>query len=181
MKTAAWLLLAGVLALLVSPVGAQQPPPPGLMDRVAKRFKPGRPMSFVLMFESLETAHDLDVNTTIADAREKKDEKGRSLLLATESYTVRGVRHRFVFVIREGLLALFDLQRQAGDEWDSVPQDEFWFQMLEEKPPTDFLESGEAVLYARGACNQGRGSATRARATVALRSFHAEAGGPPRY
>jgi hypothetical protein len=178
-RTIARLLL---VALLAPPMLAPAQQQRSVMDRVVARFQEGRPMSFAVMFETLATEHDLDFNTVVAEASERNDKDGRALLVTTESYRFGGARHRFVFVIRDGLLTHFDLQKERGGEWEPAAQDQFWFQRLEASSvPTDFLAGGDAVLYARGACNQGRGAPTRARATMALRSFAVDTGQPLQY
>lgn len=172
--------LALVLAVLAGPAPAQQQGG-AVMDRLVALFEEGRPIGFQVAFEALGTEHDLDVNTTVGVVRDAKEGKERLLIVATAPYERGGDTLRFVFAIKEGLIAHFDLQRRAGDEWKSVPQDVFWFQVLDEKVPPDALESGDVVLYARGVSVEGRGSRTRARATVALRSFHAPTGSAPAY
>lgn len=152
-----------------------------IMDRLVALFTRERAIGFQLLFESLETDRDLDVNTTVAEVKEVRDPSGRHLVVATNSYEREGVAHRFLFVIRDGDLVLIDLQRRKGDEWERVPPDVFSFVPLEDPPPPDFLSDEDVVLTARGHCTPSRGATERRRAVVALRSFTSPTGRPPAY
>lgn len=171
-------LVALALALATLPSPAQER---SVMDRLVALFTRERAIGFQLLFESLETDHDLDVNTTVAEVKEVRDSSGRHLVVVTSSYEREGVAHRFLFVIRDGDLVVLDLQRRKGEEWERVPPDVFSFVPLEDPPPPDFLGDEDVVLTARGHCTPSRGATERRRAVVALRSFTAPTGRPPAY
>jgi hypothetical protein len=166
------------LALVTLPAPAQER---SVMDRVVALFTRDRPIGFQLLFETLETDHDLDVNTTVAEVKEVRDPSGRHLVLFTSSYEREGVPHRFMFVIRDGDLVLIDVQRRKGDAWEQVPASVFSFVPIEDPPPPDFLGDEDVVLTARGHCTPSRGATERRRAVVALRSFTSPTGRPPAY
>jgi hypothetical protein len=176
-------LLVLLAALVAAPVGAQdeRKRTKRTLDRVSAAFAEGEAMGFQLVFEELETAHDLDINTIVESMREKEGAEGRAVVITTASYERDGKRHRFVFGMLDGALRLFDLQVKKGDDWEAVPQDVFWFQINDDPPPPDLLPDGDVVLTARGWCNEGRGSTVRPRAVVVLRSYHSADGRPPAY
>lgn len=151
------------------------------MDRLVALFTRDRPIGFQLVFETLETDHDLDINTTVAEAREVRDASGRHLAVFTSSYEHQGLAHRFMFVIRDGDLVLVHLQRKKGDGWEQVAPDVFSFVAADDPPPPDFLGTEDVVLMVRGHCTAARGATERRRAVIALRSFTSPEGRPPAY
>lgn len=181
MRATLVLLLLALVAVGPAPAQDEKRPAKKVLDRVAAAFVEGEPMGFQLLFEELDTAHDLDVNTTVGSVREKEAPEGRALVIATTSYERDGRRYRFVFGLVDGGIRLFDLQVKSGEEWDAVPQDVFWFAVADDPPPPDLLPEGEVLLTARGWCSKGRGGTERARAVVVLRSYHSAEGRPPEY
>jgi hypothetical protein len=170
------------LALVSLPAPAQERR--SVMDRVIALFTRDRAIGFQLVFESLETANDLDVNTTVAEVREVRDASGRHLAVFTSSYQREGLAHRFMFVIRDGELIAVDLQRKSkkdDDGWELVEPTVFSFSPFDDPPPPDFLGVDDVVLIARGHCTPSRGATERKRATIALRSFASAEGRPPAY
>lgn len=153
-----------------------------VMDRLAALFVQGRPIGFQVVFQTLETTHDLDVNTTVAEVKEVDDAaRGRHLAVFTASYSREGIDHRFAFLIRDGELVHVELQRRVSERWERAPAEDFSFQTNEDPPPPDFLGDGDAVLVASGYCTPSRGATTRRSAVIALRSFHTADGKPPSY
>ncbi|MCO5165011.1 MAG: hypothetical protein M9894_01420 [Planctomycetes bacterium] len=174
-------LLALALLLAAAPVPAQEPAAPGVLERLAELLRPGRPIGFQVVFEALETDDDVDFNTTVAEARRIDDAKGRHLVVATASYEHDGQPHRFAFLIREGELALVELQRRRGEAWERVAPDVFSFAPGDDGTTPDLLGQHEAVLVVRGHCTPRRGATMRKRAVVALRTFHSAEGRPLAY
>ena len=176
--------LNGIAASLLALTLASLPAPAqerSLMDRVVALFTRDRAIGFQVVFETLETDHDLDLNTTVADVREVRDASGRHLVVLTSSYERDGVQHRFGFLIRDSELVGVELQRKKGDTWDEVPPDVFSFLAVDDPPPPDFLGTEDVVLTVRGHCTASRGAKERKRAVVALRSFASADGRPPAY
>ncbi len=169
------LVLAAFL-LAVIPAAAEGP---SVMERLRRLFTAGRPIGFQVLFETPDTADDVDVNTTVAEVTEPNDPAARDLGVVTTSYRRDGVEHRFHFVIRDGELVQVELQRRAEDRWERAPPEVFFFKTNEDPPPPDLLGDGDAVLVARGFCLPGRGAPSVRSAVIVLRSFHTAAGQPP--
>jgi hypothetical protein len=168
-------VLAAALCLLTLPAAAR----PDDLQQVAALLAPGRPMSLQLVFDEDASAHDLCMNTVVAEsAVVRTPPLGREdLVVCTASYTREGTEHRFRARLSARGLEAVDLQERRADAWVSVLSTTFSF---EPEPDGRGVEDGgqdELAFSAWGTCNRGRGSSARGRALLVVRTYHVQDAG----
>ena len=95
----------------------------------------------------------------------------RVIKITTSEWVVNGTKHAFTATVREGKLDHFELRDESeGGAWTPAPAAAFRFDLTEKVAPS-FDEEDQVVLSAWGLCNEGRGSTSRLRATIVVRSF----------